>query len=118
MTTISPWEREPDCTDKINRALELLEERRHLPGIDAKELTLLLAYVTKLTLLLNGEMSLGELIVQEKLSLLRAESLREGSKKDRQKLREQIDMHKAKFQKIVEEDREKVRKILEDAGLT
>ncbi len=117
MTTISPWEREPDCISEITRALELIENKRHIPGIDAKELTLLLAYHTQLTLLLNGERSLGELIVSEKLSLLRAESLREGSKKDRQKLREQIDIRKAKFQKIIEEDREKVRKVLEDAGL-
>ena len=104
-------------TDEIVRALELIEKKAHMPDIDAKEVTLMLAYHMQLTSLLTAEQALGELITQEELSLLKGESLREGSKEDIQKWREQIERHKAKLQETIEKDKEKVRKILEDAGL-
>ena len=88
-----------------------------MPDIDAKELTLMLAYQTQLTFFLTTEQAMGELITEEELSLLKAESLREGSKEDRQKGREQIERHKVRLQKTIEQDKEKVRKILEDAKL-
>lgn len=104
-------------TDEIIRALELMGKKVHMPDIDAKELTLMLVYQMKLNLLFDTEQAMGELITEEELSLLKAESLREGSKEDRQKGREQIERHKARFQKMIEEDKEQVRKILKDAGL-
>ena len=88
-----------------------------MPDIDAKELTLMLAYQMQLTLLLTSEQAVEDLIAEEELSLLKGESLREGSKEDMQKWREQIERHKARLRKTVEEDKEKVRKILEDAEL-
>jgi hypothetical protein len=104
-------------TDEITRALEVMEKRAHTPDIDAKELTLMLAYHMQLTFLLKGEQAIGDLITEEELSLLKAESLREGSKEDRQKGREQIERHKARLRETIEKDKQKVRKILEDAGM-
>ena len=49
--------------------------------------------------------------------MLKGESLHEGSKEDIQEWREQIERHKARLRKTVEEDKMKVRKILKDAGL-
>ena len=104
-------------SEEIIKALELIEKRAHMPDIDAKELTLLLAYQMQLTFLLTTEQAVEDLITKEELSLLKGESLREGSKEDIQKWREQIERHKARLQKTIEEDKEKVRKILEDAEL-
>ncbi len=104
-------------TDEITRALEIVEKRAHMPNIDAKELTLLLAYQMQLTFLLTSEQTIGKMITEEELSLLKGESLHEGSKEDMQEWREQIDRHKARLQQTIEKDKEKVRKILEDAGL-
>ena len=117
MTTIPSWEREPDGTDDIEKALELIEKRAHMPDIDAKELTLMVAYQMQLTLLLTSEQALGEMLVEEKLSLLKGEDLHEGSKEDIQEWREQIERHKARLRKTVEKDKMKVREILKDAGL-
>ena len=104
-------------TDEIMRALELIEKKARMPDIDAKELALMLAYHMQLTSMLTTEQALGELITQEELSLLKAESLREGSKEDRRKGREQIERHKARLRKTIVEDKEKVRKSLKDAKL-
>jgi len=104
-------------SEEIIRALELIEKRAHMPDIDAKEVTLMLAYQMQLTFLLTTEQALEDLITEEELSLLKGESLREGSKEDIQKWREQIERHKARLRKTIEKDKEKVRKILEDAGL-
>ena len=104
-------------SEEIIRALELIEKRAHMPDIDAKELTLMLAYQMQLNFLLTSEQALKDLIAEEELSLLKGESLREGSKEDIQKWQEQIERHKARLRKTIEEDKEKVRKILEDAEL-
>ena len=104
-------------TDEIVRALEAIEKRAHMPDIDVKEITLMLAYQMKLNLLLSGEQAMGELITQEELSLLEGESLRKVSKEDIQKWREQIERHKAELRKMIEKDRENVKSILEDAGM-
>lgn len=104
-------------SEEIIRALELIEKRAHMPDIDAKELTLMLAYQMQLTFLLTTEQAVEDLITEEELSLLKGKSLREGSKEDIQKWREQIERHKARLRKTIEKDKEKVRKILEDAGL-
>ena len=104
-------------SEEIIRALELIEKRAHTPDIDAKKLTLMLAYHIQLTSLLTKEQALENFITEEELSLLKGESLGEGSKEDIQKWREQIERHKARLQKTIEEDKEKVRKILEDVEL-
>jgi hypothetical protein len=104
-------------TDEITRALEVIKKRAHAPNIDGKELTLILAYTMQLSFLLKGEQAIGDLITEEQLSLFKGESLREGSKEDIQKGREQIERHKAGLRERIEKDKEKVKKILEDAGL-
>jgi len=103
--------------EEIIRALELIEKRAHMPNISEKELTLMLAYHIQLTSLLTKEQALEDLITQEELSLLKGESLREGSEEDIQNWHEQIERHKARFRKTIEEDKEKVKKILKDAEL-
>ena len=57
-----------------------------MPDIDAKELTLMLAYQMQLNFLLTTEQAVKDLIAEEELSLLKGESLHEGSKEDIQKL--------------------------------
>ena len=104
-------------TDEITRALEIVEKRAHMPDINAKELTLLLAYQMQLTSLLTTEQTIGKMITEEELSLLKSESLGEGSKEEIQEWREQIERHKARLRKTVEENKERVRKILEDTKL-
>lgn len=88
-----------------------------MPDIDAKKITLMLAYHIQLTSLLTKEQALENFITEEELSLLKGESLREGSKEDIQNWREQIERHKARLRKTIEEDKEKVKKILKDAEL-
>ncbi len=104
-------------TDEIVRALEVVEKRAHMPDIDAKEITLMLLYQMKLNLLLTAEQAIGEMITEETLSMLKAENLHEESKEDIQKWRGYIEGYKARLRKTIEEDKEKVRKILKDAGL-
>lgn len=117
LTTIQPWEREPDATDEIMRALELIAKRAHIPGIDGKELTLMLLYQTQLTSLLTKEQTLGELMVELKLSLLKGESMGEIPEKDIPKERGKLEKQKAEFQRMVEKDKEAVRNILKNLGL-
>jgi hypothetical protein len=104
-------------SEEIIRALELIEKRAHMPDIDSKKSTLMLAYHMQLTSLLTKKQALENFIAEEELSLLKGKSLREGSEEDRREGREQIERHKTRLQKTIEEDKEKVRKILEDVGL-
>ena len=97
----------------IEQALERISNTTKTPGTTETKALLLTAYSSQLMMFASSVSLLDEFVREEELALIRAEDLEEGTKKDRQRLRKQVEKHKAERREKLESYRESVKEIIE-----